>query len=77
MLTWLQGQGKDQTIAVVGHDPHLGIFVSWALTGLQESFVELKKGSSCMLRFDDDLKPGRAKLVWLLQPGQLRALARK
>lgn len=77
LLTWLQGQGKDQTVAVVGHEPHLGAFVSWALTGLQESFVELKKGATCMLRFDEDLKPGRAKLVWSLKPGQLRALTRK
>jgi hypothetical protein len=51
--------------------------VSWALTGLQESFVELKKGSACMLRFDEDLKPGRAKMLWLLKPSQLRALAGK
>jgi phosphohistidine phosphatase len=77
LLTWLQQQGKDQTVAVVGHEPHLGTFVSWALTGLQESFVELKKGSACMLRFDQDVKPGRGKLLWLLQPGQLRALAGK
>jgi phosphohistidine phosphatase len=77
LLTWLQGQGKDQTVAIIGHEPHLGIFVSWALTGLQESFVELKKGAACMLRFDQDLKPGRAKLVWALKPGQLRALAGK
>jgi phosphohistidine phosphatase len=77
LLAWLQEQGKDQTVAVVGHEPHLGVFVSWALTGLQESFVELKKGAACMLRFDQELKPGRAKLVWALKPGQLRALAGK
>jgi phosphohistidine phosphatase len=75
LLHWLQGQDPKSTIAVVGHEPHLGVFVSWALTGLQESFVELKKGAACMLRFDGDLKPGRAKLIWALKPGQLRKLA--
>src|SRR4051812_10910008 len=39
LLVWLQQQGKEQTVAVVGHEPHLGVFVSWCLTGLQESFV--------------------------------------
>jgi phosphohistidine phosphatase len=77
LLTWLQQQDKDRTVAVVGHEPHLSTFVSWCMTGLQESFVELKKGSACMLRFDQDVKPGRAKLLWLLKPGQLRALAGK
>jgi phosphohistidine phosphatase len=75
LLTWLQGQAPGRTIAVVGHEPHLGVFVSWALTGLQESFVELKKGAACLIRFDDELKPGRAKLVWSIKPGQLRKLA--
>ena len=77
LLTWLQAQGKDQTVAVIGHEPHLGVFVSWCLTGLQESFIELKKGAACMLSFDEDLKPGRAKLLWALKPKQLRALSGK
>jgi phosphohistidine phosphatase len=75
LLNWLRGQKPDLTIAVVGHEPHLGTFVSWALTGLQVSFIELKKGAACLIRFDEDLKPGRAKLLWALTPGQLRTLA--
>jgi phosphohistidine phosphatase len=74
LLSWLQGQKSDLTIAVVGHEPHLSTFVSWALTGLQESFIELKKGAACLIRFDEDLKPGQAKLIWALTPSQLRSL---
>ncbi|CAA9444031.1 MAG: hypothetical protein AVDCRST_MAG64-4389 [uncultured Phycisphaerae bacterium] len=76
LLHWLQGQPAVATVAVVGHEPHLGMFVSWLLTGLQDSFVELKKGSACLLELEKDVKPGRAKLLWALKPGQLRELGK-
>jgi phosphohistidine phosphatase len=63
-------------VAIVGHEPHLGQFVSWALTGLRESFVELKKGQAVLLEFPDEVRPGRARLVWSLRPGQLRKIGR-
>ena len=74
LLHWLQGQPSAATVAVVGHEPHLGVFASWLLTGLQESFIEPKKGSACLLEFESDVKAGRAKLLWALKPGHLRLL---
>ena len=76
LLGWLADQPRDAPVAVVGHEPHLGQFVSWALTGLRDSFVELKKGAACLLEFDDDVRAGRARLLWSLRPGQLRAVGR-
>lgn len=79
LLHWLQSQASNNasaTVAVVGHEPHLGVFVSWLLTGLQESFVEVKKGSACLLEFEKDVKAGRAKLLWALKPGHLRDLGK-
>jgi phosphohistidine phosphatase len=75
LAQWLQTQPGDATVAVVGHEPHLGVFVSWMLTGLQESFVVLKKGGACLLEVDGEVKAGRAKLHWLLKPSQLARLA--
>jgi len=74
LLKWLQKCKGDSTIAVVGHEPHLGMFVSWLLTGLQNSFFELKKGGACLLELDESMRPGRARLLWSLPPAQLRAL---
>ena len=77
LLKWLQEQDAghpDATVALVGHEPQLGVFVSWMLTGLQESHVQLKKGGTCLLRCKTDVKPGRATLLWLLKPSQLRGL---
>jgi len=74
LLKWLQERKHDSTIALVGHEPQLGVFVSWMLTGLQESFVELKKGGACLLELEQQVRPGRARLRWSLAPGQLRRL---
>jgi len=74
LLKWLQERKHDSTIALVGHEPLLGVFVSWMLTGLQESFVDLKKGGACLLECEQQVRPGRARLRWLLAPGQLRVL---
>ena len=76
LLKWLQAQRPDLTVALVGHEPQLSTFAGWACTGLQESFIRLKKGGACLLRFKTDVKPGRATLLWALAPAQLRALAR-
>jgi phosphohistidine phosphatase len=77
LLKWLQERKLDSTIALVGHEPQLGVLVSWLLTGLQESFVEMKKGGACMIQFDQSLRAGRGKLLWLLRPAHLRLLGGK
>ena len=75
LLHWLQAQPPAaKSVALVGHEPHLGTLVSWLLTGLQDSFIDLKKGSACLLEFNSDIKAGRAKLLWALKPAHLRLL---
>jgi phosphohistidine phosphatase len=80
LLRWLQDlhagrpDKKDFTVALIGHEPQLGVFVSWMATGLQESFVQFKKGGACLLHCNADVKPGRATLLWLLKPSHLRVL---
>jgi phosphohistidine phosphatase len=74
LLKWLQERKGDSTVALVGHEPQLGVFASWLLTGLQESFVEFKKGGACMLGLPDQIRSGRATLLWHLRPSHLRRL---
>ncbi|QOV91383.1 SixA phosphatase family protein [Humisphaera borealis] len=74
LLSWLEDQPRDCAVVLVGHEPHLGHFVSWSLTGLRDSFVELKKGAAVLLEFGDSVRPGRARLIWSLRPGQLRMI---
>jgi phosphohistidine phosphatase len=74
LLPWLRGHDRDVSLAVVGHEPHLGLLVGWLLTGRHESFVELKKGGAVMLSLGETPQAGAAKLLWALTPGQLRRL---
>jgi phosphohistidine phosphatase len=74
VLQWVQGQPGGATVALVGHEPQLGMLVSWLLSGQQRSFVEMRKGSACLLAFDEQVKAGSGRLLWLLKPSQLRDL---
>jgi phosphohistidine phosphatase len=74
-LRWLKSQHGKETVAIVGHEPHLSTLVSWLLAGRNESFVILKKGAACMLEFDRAPASDGAMLSWALTPAQLRQLA--
>jgi phosphohistidine phosphatase len=75
LLPWLQEQGGREAIALVGHEPHLGLLVGYLLTGRSVSFVDLKKGGACFIEIDDPSKPRDGRLEWLLSDRELRRLA--
>lgn len=75
LLPWLSQQSRDATVAVVGHDPHLGLLITWLVSGRASSNVELKKGGACLLHLGDRLEAGTAVMRWLLTPKHLRANA--
>ena len=75
LLEWLKRLDDVDTVAVVGHEPHLSGLVCWLLTRREESFLELKKGGAVLLEFAQDRAAGKAKLLWALTPKQLRRLA--
>lgn len=73
---WIATRLELDTVAIVGHEPHLSTLVTWLVCGDRRSRVELKKGAACLLRFDEEPRPGEGTLCWSLPPAQLRALAR-
>jgi phosphohistidine phosphatase len=76
LLDWLEGREEDlEQVAVVGHEPHLGLLLGWLLVGEQRSVAELRKGSATLVELPEDLASGRARLRWSLTPRQLRAFA--
>jgi len=60
-----------QEVVLVGHDPTLAEFVGLALTGDGVPLVRLTKGGAACLEFPGSVKPGAARLVWLLTRKQL------
>lgn len=74
VLRWLRARGNDEVVAVVGHEPQLGVLVTWLLSGQRETRIVLKKGGACRVDFASSPAAGRGVLRWLMTPVQLRAL---
>src|SRR3569833_1438322 len=73
LLDWLRGQQGD-SVAVVGHEPDLGIWTSWALAGDTIPLLYFKKGGACLLEFPaGKWRPGEASLM-AADPGATRGL---
>ena len=75
-VSWVQRRSTAKVVAIVGHEPHLGELVTWLMSGLPESRVEMKKGGAALLEFEGQPGPGVGLLKWLMTPGQLRDMAR-
>lgn len=72
-MAWLREREADERVAAVGHEPHLGMLVSWMLTGeAVEGRIALRKGGACLLELDDRPRVGKARLIWSLPPSILR-----
>lgn len=71
------GDGADERgIALVGHNPSLGLLAAWLLQGDDARFaLPLKKGGVACIAFDGLPAPGAGDLEWVLTPGILRRLA--
>lgn len=76
LIGWLRAQAPESTVAVVGHEPHLGFLAGWLLTGRNDAFVEFKKGGAALLDFTDPPSGGNAVLAWALPPRHLRWLGK-
>jgi phosphohistidine phosphatase len=74
LVTWLRSQKVTGTVALVGHEPHLGGALCYFLTGRREEFYEFKKGGAALVQLADPPTPGVARLLWALDPGQLRSI---
>jgi phosphohistidine phosphatase len=77
VMRFLAAQGRHTACALVGHEPDLGRFASWALGGSDRSFIAFKKAGAALLCFPGDFEAGSAELLWLLAPSQLKRLARR
>jgi phosphohistidine phosphatase len=73
LFNFLSGFEQNEKVMIVGHEPHLG-FAASALLGINESVVELKKGALCRIDIGDFPTNGTGKLVYLLQPKELRLI---
>jgi phosphohistidine phosphatase len=71
LIAELNEKDSMQSIALVGHEPHLSNLVGLLTTDGKQLEVTLKKGGVCLLSADDLHQEHRATLEWLLTPGIL------
>ncbi len=70
---WLRDQ-EAGAVALVGHEPDLGLLAAWLLSGDAHPFLPMKKGAACLLDLPGAIEEGAATLAWSLQARHLAAL---
>lgn len=74
LVNWLKQRAPEETVALVGHAPHLHILAGLLITALPRPLLALKKGGVAMIDFDHGVDLGAGVLRWVLTPAQLRSL---
>lgn len=68
---------SEESVAIVGHEPHVSGFTAFLLAGPRtHASLLFKKGAAALVSFPGKIQPGSGTLEWLMQPGALRAVAR-
>jgi phosphohistidine phosphatase len=63
---------QHQTLALVGHNPHLEFMVSYLISPSGLAGIEMKKSGVALITFRDQPHPGKGTLEWLFSPKVLR-----
>lgn len=63
-------------VVLVGHQPGLEQLIGLALTGDSVPLSRFSKGGAAALEFPRAIRPGAARLEWLITRGQLASLAK-
>jgi phosphohistidine phosphatase len=73
---WLQHLAPESHVCLVGHEPDLSALVAWLTCGRVAGFLELRRGSACLLHCPKTPARDTATLLWALAPRQLRLLGK-
>ncbi len=76
LIRWLRDLRAD-SVMIVGHMPDLARLASALLAPKGALDIVFKKSGVCCISFDSTPATGAGRLEWLLQPKQLRKLAKR
>jgi phosphohistidine phosphatase len=77
LARWLRTQRDDDLVAIVGHEPHLGLLITWLVSGLTTPHAEIGKGGAYLLELGRAAGARSARVRWALTPDLLEKLSRK
>lgn len=66
VLSWLEQQDPSSSIALVGHEPSIGLLTGWLVCGEERTPVHFSKGSACCVEFAGCPTPGGGTIRWML-----------
>ena len=75
LIDWLRKQPRVDAMALVGHEPNVGLLCETLIHDRALGNMPLKKGAAMLIRFEGRIGAGEGRLVWSLPPAVLRALA--
>jgi phosphohistidine phosphatase len=64
-----------EEVALVGHEPDLGILATRLIVGTNVGTIRFKKGGAACIELEEVKPPARGDLHWLLTPKQLAWIA--
>lgn len=70
------GKLSTQSVALVGHEPHLSKTISILISGSEAQCVEMKKGSLACLEVPTPVERGQGVLNWLLTAKQMESFTK-
>jgi phosphohistidine phosphatase len=73
-LEWLRRHRAADTVVVVGHEPVLGVFATWLLSGVKQSRLVFRKGGVAAIEFSGAPRAGDGQLLWAMPPNLLRRI---
>jgi phosphohistidine phosphatase len=73
LVKWLANL-EERTVMIVGHNPDFPEMAASLLTNGGDAEIEFKKAAVCLISFEGEPKEGGGRLLWLMQPRQLRLI---
>ena len=77
VVDWLDRNTSANVVALVGHEPLLGVLVTSFMTGSSKPRVALTKTGAALLEFSAPVAAGGGTLQWVVTGSMLRDLHRR
>jgi phosphohistidine phosphatase len=77
VVEWLDRNASAKVVALVGHEPLLGVLVTWFMTGSPKSRVAMSKAGAALLEFPGRVAAGEGTLQWVVTGSTLGDLRKR